>query len=112
MEKIKTSSQAFKADAVILCVGIKPNTDFVEDSGIELMPNKTIKVNEFLQTNIKDIYAVGDCTTVTNRLTKEAFWSPMGSTANIAGRIAAKILPAVKQLTQEFWEQQLLNFLN
>lgn len=96
VEKIKTSSRAFKADAVILCVGIKPNTDFVEDSGIELMPNKTIKVNEFLQTNIKDIYAVGDCTTVTNRLTNEPIWSPMGSTANIAGRIAAKNITGSK----------------
>ncbi|MFY9176669.1 MAG: FAD-dependent oxidoreductase [Caldicoprobacterales bacterium] len=96
VEKIKTSSRAFKADAVILCVGIKPNTDFVEDSGIELMPNKTIKVNEFLQTNIKDIYAVGDCTTVTNRLTNEPIWSPMGSTANIAGRIAAKNIAGSK----------------
>jgi NADPH-dependent 2,4-dienoyl-CoA reductase/sulfur reductase-like enzyme len=54
------------------------------------MPNKTIKVNEYLQTNIEDIYAVGDCATVTNRLTNEPAWSPMGSTANIAGRIAAK----------------------
>ena len=42
------------------------------------MPNKTIKVNEYLQTNIEDIYAVGDCATVTNRLTKEPAWSPYG----------------------------------
>ncbi len=90
VEKVKTSNRAFKADAVILSVGIKPNTDFVEGSGIELMPNKTIKVNEYLQTNVEDIYAVGDCATVVNRLTKEPTWSPMGSTANIAGRIVAK----------------------
>jgi NADPH-dependent 2,4-dienoyl-CoA reductase/sulfur reductase-like enzyme/rhodanese-related sulfurtransferase len=90
VEKIQTDKRTFKADAVILSVGIRANTAFLVDSGIELMPNKTIKVNEFLQTNIGDIYAVGDCTTITNRLTKEPAWSPMGSTANIAGRIAAK----------------------
>lgn len=90
VEKIQTNKRAIKADAVILSVGIRANTDFLMDTGIELMPNKTIKVNEFLQTNIEDIYAVGDCTTVMNRLTKEPVWSPMGSTANIAGRIAAK----------------------
>ncbi|MGI6123623.1 MAG: FAD-dependent oxidoreductase [Acetivibrionales bacterium] len=90
VEKVQTSRRAFKADAVILSVGIRANTGFLADSGIELMPNKTIKVNEYLQTNIEDIYAVGDCATVTNRLTKEPAWSPMGSTANIAGRIAAK----------------------
>ena len=70
VEKIKTDRRTFKADAVVLCVGIRANTDFLTDTGIELMPNKTIKVNEYLQTNIDDIYAVGDCATVTNRLTK------------------------------------------
>lgn len=54
------------------------------------------KVNEFLQTHIENIYAVGDCTTVTNRLTKEPVWSPMGSTVNITGRIAAKNITGAK----------------
>ena len=96
VEKIQTNKRTFKADAVILSVGIRANTAFLEGSDIELMPNKTIKVNEFLQTNIEDIYAVGDCATVTNRLTKEPVWSPMGSTANIAGRIAAKNINGTK----------------
>lgn len=90
VEKIKTDKRAIKTDAVILSVGIRANTAFLADTDIKLMPNKTIKVNEFLQTNIEDIYAVGDCATVTNKLTKEPAWSPMGSSANIAGRIAAK----------------------
>ena len=96
VEKVKTNNRAFKADAVILSVGIRANTAFLADSGIALMPNKTIKVNEYLETNLQDIYAVGDCATVTNRLTKEAAWSPMGSTANIAGRIAAKNIAGTK----------------
>lgn len=96
VEKIQTNRRTFKADAIILSVGIRANTAFLADSGIELMPNKTVKVNEFLQTNIEDIYAVGDCTTVTNRFTKEPVWSPMGSTANIAGRIAAKNITGAK----------------
>lgn len=96
VEKVKTSSRAMKADAVILSMGIRANTAFLADSGIQLMPNKTIKVNEFLQTNIEDIYAVGDCATVTNRVTKEPAWSPMGSSANITGRIAAKNINGAK----------------
>lgn len=96
VEKVQTDKRTFKSDAVILSVGIRANTAFLADSGIELMPNRTIKVNEFLQTNIEDIYAVGDCTTVINRLTKEPAWSPMGSTANIAGRVAAKNIAGTK----------------
>jgi rhodanese-related sulfurtransferase len=75
---------------------VRANTDFLRGTEIELMPNKTIKVDEYLQTNIEDIYAVGDCATVANRLTKEPAWSPMGSTANIAGRITAKNITGAK----------------
>lgn len=90
VEKIKTDKNTMAADAVILSIGISPNTEFVKDIGLEMMPNRTIKVNEYLETNIKDIYALGDCATVSNRMTGEPAWSPMGSTANITGRIAAK----------------------
>lgn len=90
VEKIKTDKRIMKADAVILSIGIRANTAFLADTKIELMPNRTIKVNEFLQTNYENIYALGDCASVTNKITKEPAWSPMGSTANISGRIAAK----------------------
>ena len=42
-----------------------------------------------MRTNVEDVYAAGDCAMVTNRETGEAAWSPMGSTANIAGRVLA-----------------------
>ena len=90
VEKIKTDKRTMKADTVILSIGIRANTGFLADTDIELMPNKTIKVNPNFQTNYENIYAVGDCATVTNKITGEPAWSPMGSTANIAGRILAK----------------------
>lgn len=90
VEKVKTDKRTMKADAVILSIGIKPNTSFLKDSGIKLMKNGLIGVNEYLQTNIEDVYAVGDCACVTNRITGAPAWSPMGSSANIEGRIAAR----------------------
>ncbi|MCC3868786.1 FAD-dependent oxidoreductase [Terrisporobacter mayombei] len=90
VEKVKTSRRAMKADAVVLSIGIRANTSFLQDSGVELMPNKTIKVNEYLQTNIEDVYAIGDCACVVNKITKSPQWSPMGSSANIEGRLTAK----------------------
>lgn len=90
VEKVQTSKRTMKADAVILSIGIRANTEFLADTGIELMPNKTIKVNAYLQTNDEDIYAIGDCASVTNAITQEHTWSPMGSSANIEGRIAAQ----------------------
>lgn len=90
VEKVKTSRRAMKADAIVLSIGIRANTNFIQNSGIELMPNKTVKVNEYLQTNIEDIYAIGDCACVINKITKSPQWSPMGSSANIEGRLTAK----------------------
>jgi rhodanese-related sulfurtransferase len=89
VEKVTAGGRTFKTDAVVLSVGVRPNTAFLEDSGIEMV-RRTIKVNEYMETNIEDIYAVGDCAMVTNALTKAPAWSPMGSTANITGRICAK----------------------
>ncbi len=46
-------------DLVIVGIGVEPNTDYLD--GIELNEkDKSIPVNEYLQTEIKDIYAAGD----------------------------------------------------
>jgi NADPH-dependent 2,4-dienoyl-CoA reductase/sulfur reductase-like enzyme/rhodanese-related sulfurtransferase len=90
VEKVKTGKRDMKADAVVLSLGIRANTAFLKDTGIELMPNHTIKVNKHLQTNDENIYAIGDCACVTNFITKVPAWSPMGSSANTEGRITAK----------------------
>ncbi len=90
VEKVLTNRRPIKADAVILAIGIRPNTEFIRDSGLDLMPNGTIRVSQSMQTNDPDIYAVGDCACVTDAVTGEPLWSPMGSSANIEGRIAAR----------------------
>ncbi len=79
------------ADACVLAIGIRPNTQFLNATGIEMFKG-TILTDEHLLTNDPDIYAVGDCAMVKNRQTGKPAWSPMGSTANIAGRIAAQNL--------------------
>src|SRR5699024_6310401 len=71
VKQVKTNKHKMNTDIVVLSIGIRANTQFLDDSGIELMPNGTVKVNEYLETNIPDIYAVGDCATVSNRITKE-----------------------------------------
>lgn len=91
VEKVQTSKRAMKADALILAIGIRPNTAFLEGSGIEMFKG-TILTDKYLKTNVEDVYAAGDCAMVTNRQSGKPAWSPMGSTANIAGRILAKNL--------------------
>lgn len=95
VEKVQTSKRAMKADALVIAIGIRPNTSFLDGSGIEMFKG-TILTNEYLETNIPDIYAAGDCAMVHNRQTGKAAWSPMGSTANIAGRILAQNIAGKK----------------
>lgn len=89
VEKVLTSKRGMKADALVLAIGIRPNTGFLEGSGIEMFKG-TILTDQYLRTNLPDVYAAGDCAMVANRQTGKAAWSPMGSTANIAGRILAR----------------------
>jgi NADPH-dependent 2,4-dienoyl-CoA reductase/sulfur reductase-like enzyme/rhodanese-related sulfurtransferase len=89
VEKVMTNKRAYKADLVVLSAGIRPNTAFLDGSGIEMFKG-TILTDEKGQTNLPDIYAAGDCAMVHNALTGKPAWSPMGSTANIAGRLIAQ----------------------
>lgn len=75
------------SELVIVAIGIKPNTDLASDAGIELGTSKAIKVNSHLETNIKDIYAAGDCIEVWHMIDQKPLYRPLGSTANKTGRI-------------------------
>lgn len=95
VEKVVTSKKAYKADLVVLSAGIRPNTAFLKDTGLEMFKG-TILTNEYGETNLPDIYAAGDCAMVHNAITGKAAWSPMGSTANIAGRAIAQNMMGAK----------------
>lgn len=59
-----------------LTPGVSPNVDFLKES--ELNIERGIVVNEFLETNIPDVYAAGDCAQVAEPLSHrraiEAVW--------------------------------------
>ena len=86
---VTTTTGVLKADAVILAIGVRPNTSFLNDTGLEMVKG-AIVVDNTMKTNLPDIYAAGDCAFVNNRITGKRIWSAMGSTANISGRILAK----------------------
>ena len=88
---VATNAGELAADIVILSIGIRPSTDFLKDTGIEMIKG-AIVVDEYQKTALDDIYAVGDCAVVKNRVSGEAQWSAMGSTANITARCLAKTL--------------------
>lgn len=73
---IAETGEELPCDMVGLTAGVAPNIDFLKDSGIEL--GRGVKVNRFLETNVEDIYAIGDCAeqheAIGNRRPIEAVW--------------------------------------
>ncbi|WP_142785161.1 NAD(P)/FAD-dependent oxidoreductase [Changchengzhania lutea] len=56
---IEETGEEIACDVVGLTAGVSPNIDFIKDSEIET--GRGVKVNRFLETNIPDVYAIGDC---------------------------------------------------
>ena len=56
---ITKSGEKIDCQFVGLTAGVSPNIDFLKDSPIELQ--RGVSVNEYLQTNVPNIYAIGDC---------------------------------------------------
>ena len=83
------SGKNILTDMVILSIGIKPNSQIAADANIELNERKGIVVNEYLQTSIKNIYAVGDVIGVENYVTKQKTMIPLAGPANKQARILA-----------------------
>ncbi len=88
---VRTALGSFPADLALIAVGIRPATEFLKDTGIE-MDRGTILVDQYQRTSLPDVYAVGDCAQVRSRLTGKGQWSAMGSTANLTGRCLARNL--------------------
>ena len=90
VKSVKTGTgKEFNTDFVVLCTGATPNVEIAKDAGIDLGVTGAIKVNEKMETNIKDIYACGDCVEEHLVVSNTKIWLPLGSNANKEGRIAA-----------------------
>lgn len=85
---VATTAGNIPADLVLLSAGIRPNVAVAREAGIVIGHTGAIKVNEYGETNIPGIFAVGDCAEVRHRISDQDCWIPMGSTANKTGRVA------------------------
>ena len=97
IEKVETDKGIYDSDLVIVAVGVRPATEFLEDTGIERAKNGAILVNRKLETSIKDVYAAGDCILVYNKCLKEDSYLALGTTANKCGRIAGANMAGANQ---------------
>ncbi len=73
-----------------LTVGVSPAVDFLTDSGIEC--KRGILVNEYLETNIPDVYALGDCVERTYDLPGRKNIEQVWYTGRMMGEVVAQTI--------------------
>ena len=68
--------------------GFKPNVELAADAGVELGRTGAIRTDDRMETNLRGVFAAGDCAEVQHIVTGRPTYIPLGTTANKAGRVA------------------------
>ena len=89
VKQVITDQDTYDTDLVLISIGVKPNTRFLKSSSIDLSANEAVITNKQMETNVKDIYAAGDCSVIYHQLFEGNRYIPMGHNANKQGRIIA-----------------------
>ncbi|ACT03507.1 DsrE/DsrF/DrsH-like family protein [Paenibacillus sp. JDR-2] len=90
------SGTVLQTELVISAIGVTPDTAFLQNSGLAFGACGHILVNEQTETNLPDIYAVGDAVEVTDFVSGKQTAIPLAGPANKQGRIAADNVAGLK----------------
>jgi NADH oxidase (H2O2-forming) len=85
---IRVVDEVFTADMFINAFGVRANTKLAVDSGIPLGETGAIKTNAYMETEVKDVYAVGDCAETVHVITHRAICPQLGTVAVRQGKTA------------------------
>jgi NADH oxidase (H2O2-forming) len=85
---IVAGGEHFNADLFISAFGVKANTQLAVNAGIALGETKCIKTSAKMETNVKDVYAVGDCTESIHIVTQKPTVAQFGTVAVRQGKVA------------------------
>lgn len=80
--------EEINAEFVGIAVGVHPNVEWLKNSNLAL--NKGILVNEYLETNVSDVYAIGDCVERSYSLEGRKNIEQVWYTARMMGEVVAQ----------------------
>jgi NADH oxidase (H2O2-forming) len=97
---IRAGGETLTADMFISSFGVRANTKLAVDSGIPLGETRAIKTDSRMETNLKDVYAVGDCAETLHIITHKPICPQLGTVAVRQGKVAgANAAGAYSQFT-------------
>jgi NADH oxidase (H2O2-forming) len=85
---IMAGGERIDADLFISAFGVRANTKLAVDAGIPLGETRAIKTNARMETDVKDVYAVGDCAESPNIITHKPMCAQLGTIAVRQGKVA------------------------
>ena len=85
---IMAGGERIEADLFISAFGVRANTKLAVDAGIPLGETRAIKTNARMETDVKDVYAVGDCAESPNIITHKPTCAQLGTIAVRQGKVA------------------------
>jgi len=85
---ILENGQELETDIIQITIGVVPATDIFENTDLDRLPNGAIITDEYMRTNIKNVYAAGDCIASYHQILQRYVYLPLAPAANKQGRIA------------------------
>ncbi|MFB3888458.1 MAG: FAD-dependent oxidoreductase [Candidatus Bathyarchaeia archaeon] len=85
---IMAGGEKIEADLFISAFGVRANTKLAVDAGIPLGETRAIKTNSRMETDVRDVYAVGDCAEAPNIITHRPMCAQLGTIAVRQGKVA------------------------
>ena len=81
VEGVRISGRTYDADAVVVAVRVKPNTELAKDAGIVLGESRGVRTDDRMATSAKNIYAAGDCIETFDLITHRHVFFQLATTA-------------------------------
>lgn len=89
--RVHLKDESITAEFVQASIGVVPNTTIFENTTLK-MEKGAIIVDEFMRTNIENVFAAGDCVMSFHNILKKNIFLPLAPAANKQGRIAGRMI--------------------
>lgn len=109
---IKLENMSIKADMVILCIGIRPESTLAKGAGLAVNERGYIIVDEKMLTSDENIYALGDAALIENAITGRKAPLALAGPANRQARIVANNIMGMESKYEGFIGSSILKIFD
>ena len=109
---ITLDNEKIETDLVILCIGVRPESNLAKEAGLSLNEKGAIIVNNKMQTSDENIYALGDAVEVQNIITGARSGIALAGPANRQARIVANNIEGITSTYDGFIGSSILKVFN